>query len=262
MTLLDTVLVRVDCHAPNGSPDNARFAVSYYRGGSPTGVGNGAYLTTTDEGSGDVPIINQWNSSGRPISVEHISTGRYRVRMPGQAPQPRGGTVQVTAFGDSSDYCKVGSWEVDGSAVEAGVRCFNTSGAPSDSLFSLFYSPTRAAGGLSGGHVWANNATSSEYNPMDNYEYTHKGGFGEITTQTTAYRNGTGLYQIRYPGLSVTGSPALVTAYGTTSEYCKISNWLPSGADTLVTIRCFTAAGSAVNTRFVSGYANVEHAAL
>jgi hypothetical protein len=262
LALLGSAAVRVDCLKPNGALADARFVVSYFRAGSPTGIGNGAYLTTTDEGSGEVPMVNQWNSSGAPNSVERISSGRYRVRLPGQVPQPRGGTVQLTAFGDSSAHCKVASWFTEGDAVIVDVRCFDTTGAASDSLFSLFYSPERAAGGLSGGHVWANDATATEYNPFPYYEYTHKGGYGEIATSSTAYRTGTGIYQVRYPSLSAIGSTALVSAYGTTADYCKISSWGANGSDALVTIRCFNATGSAVNTRFVSGYASGDFSVL
>lgn len=262
ISLWSAATVRVDCHAPNGALADSKFVVSYVRKGSPTGVGEGAYLTTTDEGSGVVPIINQWNSSGEPNSVERLSAGRYRVRMPGQLPRPRGGTVQVTAFGASSDSCKVASWGTNLDAVTAEVRCFDTSGVASDSLFSLFYTPEHAAGGLSGGHAWANDATTNQYSPPSFYEYTHKAGIGEIAASTTAYRTGTGAYQVRYPALSTTGSTTLVTAYGTTADYCKLSGWSSSGTDSLVTIRCFNASGNAVNTTFVSGYANVDFTVL
>jgi hypothetical protein len=215
-------------------------------------------LTTTDEGSGVVPIVNQWNSSGGPNSVNRVSAGRYDVRLPGQLPRPRPGTVQVTAFGAGSDHCKVGAWSTSGDAVTVDVRCFDTSGTPSDSLFSLYYTPEHAAGGLSGGHAWANDATTASYSPSATFEYTHKAGVGEIGTSTTATRTGLGLYQMRYPSLSSTGSTALVTAYGTTSDYCKLSSWAASGSDSVVNIRCFNAAGTPIDTRYVSGYANYD----
>ena len=259
-SVLTTGTAYVDCHAPNGAAADSRFAVSYVRNGSPTGIGKGAYVTTTDEGSGVVPIVNQWNSSGEPNSVEKLATGRYRVRMPGQAPRPRGGTVQVTAVGSSSDDCKVASWGVstDGKGINAEVRCFDTTGAASDSLFSLAYSTTVVAGGFSGGHVWANDSTASQYSPSSSYEYTQIAGTGELAASTTAIHVSTGVYQVQYPALSDTGSTALVTAYGSSSDYCKLSSWTENGQGSIVGVRCFNAAGTPVNTQFVSGYASVD----
>jgi hypothetical protein len=152
----------------------------------------------------------------------------------------------------------VGSWSASGNAVTVDVRCFDTSGTASDSLFSLYYTPEHAAGGLSGGHAWANHETTASYSPSATFEYTHKAGVGEIATSTTASRASTGVYQMRYPSLSATGSTALVTAYGTTSEYCKLSSWTASGNDSVVNMRCFNAAGSPVDTKYVSGYANYD----
>ena len=260
LTLFSSATARVDCHGPNGALKDSRFVVSYVRKGSPIGVGKGAYLLTTSEASGIVPVVNQWNSTGAPNSVERLSVGRYRATLPGQMPRPRGGTVQVTAYGSSSDYCKVGSWSPSGDAITVDVRCFDTTGAASDSTFSLFYTPEHAAGGLSGGHAWANDASDAEYSPSSSYEYTHKGGSGESATSTTAYRLGVGHYQIRYPFLSTTGSTALVTAYGTSANQCKIGSWTANAGDALVTVRCFNAAGNPVDTQFVSGYANVDFA--
>jgi hypothetical protein len=134
----------------------------------------------------------------------------------------------------------------------------STRAAPSDSLFSLYYTPEHAAGGLSGGHAWANDATAASYSPSGTFEYTHKAGVGEIVTSTTATHSATGIYQMRYPSLSAAGSTALVTAYGTTSDYCKLSSWTTVGSDAVINMRCFDAAGAPVNTRYVSGYANYD----
>ncbi|HWU89594.1 MAG TPA: hypothetical protein VN253_20170 [Kofleriaceae bacterium] len=68
-----------------------------------------------------------------------LSTGRYFMRhtiMPAV-----GSTVHVTArnYPGAADYCKVESWISWTNGVEVKTRCFNASGAPTDSQYAESY---------------------------------------------------------------------------------------------------------------------------
>ncbi|MCG8417159.1 MAG: serine protease [Proteobacteria bacterium] len=254
-----TLRVYVDCRTPAGALVNTQFVSSYVRNGVPSGAPDEAYLWANNATAASYTpsATYQWNSGGGLNTIQRTGIGAYAVTLPDQAPAPRGGTVQVTGYGDTGDYCKVGNWSPSGTSMRINVRCFDTSGAAVDSRFTLYYSSTRAAGGLSGGHAWANNATSASYNPSPNWEYTEIFSSGEVAAPTTATRTGTGLYSMTYPSLSPFGSTALVTAYGYSSEYCKIRYWGGSGSVS-VSIGCFDASGASVDTQYVSGYANTQ----
>jgi hypothetical protein len=112
--------------------------------------------------------------------------------------------------------------------------------------------PPRASGGLAGGHAWADQPATASYAPSDNYEYI---SINASTSHVAASRSAVGTYALVYPELASTGSSALVTAYGSTSDYCKVASWLGSADGTMVNVRCFNAAGAPVDSRFISNYA-------
>jgi V8-like Glu-specific endopeptidase len=244
----------VDCYTPAGAPANSRFIASYVKKGASVASKSGAYLLlTSPSATTSTPSMTyQWNSQGHPNRVDRTSTGAYRAILPGQAPADRGGTVQVTAHGATSAHCKVASWGASGTDVNVSVRCFDAAGAPVDAPFSLFYSPTRASGGLAGGHAWADQPATAAYSPSADYEYI---SINSNAAHVSATRSGTGVYALSYPELASTGSSALVTAYGTTPDYCKVASWLGDEDNTTVNVRCFNAAGAPVDSRFVSNYA-------
>jgi hypothetical protein len=86
-----------------------------------------------------------YNATGRAAanSVVRTAVGTYTVTcrgVGGGAPWGPGGHVQVTAYGlEDADYCKVGSWVTGGADFSATVRCYNHTGAASDSRFDLLF---------------------------------------------------------------------------------------------------------------------------
>lgn len=105
-------------------------------------------------------------------------------------------------------------------------------------------------------YVWSNNSTSAlgvPYTPSLSYQFNTTGATNRIT------RLGTGWYEVRFPFLGPLGT-ALVTAYGGTTDRCKISHWtgvagsVPNSTDTVLYVRCYTRTGNAVNSRFTASY--------
>jgi hypothetical protein len=79
----------------------------------------------------------QANSTGALNTVTRYGVGFYRVDMPGLTDV--GGTVDVTAHGDDSSTCKVLSWGPLGNGQSVNVTCFDASGSPVDTPFTVLY---------------------------------------------------------------------------------------------------------------------------
>jgi hypothetical protein len=97
------------------------------------------------------------------------------------------------------------------------------------------------------GYVWADKPTESKYTPTEAYSYNSSGGEIEIS------RRSTGRYKVTFYGLGggkIAGGNVQVTAYGPGNEYCKVEFWISGGPDFIVNVRCFTASGNPVDTRF------------
>lgn len=245
----------VNCFTAAGAPVNTQFSIAYVRK-SGTGATSEAYLWANEpESASYTPSASyQFNSSGAQNSISRTGEGVYAVTLPNQT--AASGTVEVTAHGAGSDYCKVASWTQSGAGVIVNVRCFDATGSPSDSRFTLnFASAAHINGGNSYSYAWANNATSAAYTPHLSYQKGYIGGdVGDIATDITAGRVSTGLYYVDLPAMSATGSNVQVTAYGTGSEHCKVSGWSGGTYDTTAQIRCFDADGDPTDTRFVIVY--------
>jgi hypothetical protein len=192
------------------------------------------------------PSTYQWNStSGVAVnSITRSGVGSYTVNLPGLGASS--GTVLVTAYGSTTDYCKVVNWGPNHTSQAINVHCFTNVGAPADSQFTLSYSNGNT--GNSRGYAWANEPTSPSYTPSTSYQGNTTGATNTIT------RSGVGAYQVIFPNLAAAAGHAQVTAYGAGSERCKVAGWGPSGGAQAVSVRCFTAAGAAADTLFTITY--------
>jgi hypothetical protein len=99
------------------------------------------------------------------------------------------------------------------------------------------------------GYVWANDATSASYTPSTQYQRNVTGALNTIE------RTGTGAYTVHFTKLGIYyGGTVDVTAYGSGSETCKVQNWGPTLSDQKVHVRCYDAAGNAVDTQFTASF--------
>jgi hypothetical protein len=97
-----------------------------------------------------------YNASGGRNTIGRMGIGAYAVRFGGLGGAGRGrGHVQVTAYGASSDTCKVESWDVPSAAPRdfiVHVRCFSPNGSPTDSQYTVlagWFSQAGSSPGLS-----------------------------------------------------------------------------------------------------------------
>ncbi len=81
--------------------------------------------------------LDRYSSSGGRISVRRLGTGRYEVSFAGM---PAGGGAQVTALGGSERrVCVIAGITTSAAPPRVKVSCFDGSGAPRDTRFTLAY---------------------------------------------------------------------------------------------------------------------------
>jgi hypothetical protein len=190
--------------------------------------------------NGSVGYPWAYATSNLTITSSNTGTGTYVVNFPGIG--GAGGNVQVVAYGSGSERCKVSSWGSTGTTENVYVSCTTAAGAPVNTNFVVHF--VRPPGTGPGAFLWADQPSTASYNPSASYSWNSTGGVNRIT------RSSAGVYTAYLPGLAVSGGTFQVTAYGSSADHCKIQSWGPSGTDQSVTVRCFNAAGAAVDTYF------------
>jgi hypothetical protein len=194
----------------------------------------------------DQPTTDRYFASGP--RAHNDTAGRIEIRRGGVGSyivhfdrfehlSPGGGHVQVTAVGSVARDCKVTGWV----GVDVGVRCFDASGAPADSVFSLLHlRPSIYADHVA--FAWANDPTAAVYAPSESYGHNP---FDPIKIQ----RQGTGRYRVEFRRHSEEGPTfghPQVTAYGNDSHRCQVQRW----SSDFVYVDCYDVSGAPVDTRF------------
>src|SRR5262249_44712191 len=113
-----------------------------------------------------------WNSSGVANSVAHGGAGVYKVTLPSS--DTSGGSFEVTAYGLGPEHCKLQNWvpSADGKGVVATVLCFDATGSPLDTRFSLHYLQNHSVRIFdAGGYAWGDNPTASSYTPSPSFAF-------------------------------------------------------------------------------------------
>lgn len=248
-----TLNANVSCYTPAGALADSRFVISYRKKGSSRGGYTGAYVwNNLSTSSGITSPTYQWNSTGALNRVTRNSAGSYRVSLPGLGLAAHGGTVQVSGYATTGS-CKVANWFPSGTTLDINVNCRNSAGAFADAMFTLSFDTFNAAAGSSAGFAWANDAASAMYTPSTTYSRVSRSNVVQAGT-ITARRSALGEYSMAYPVLNGgAGTSALVTAYGSGANYCKVRFW--GGAPATVNVGCYTTAGALVDTQYVSNFA-------
>lgn len=171
--------------------------------------------------------------TGDPAEVAELSTGYYRVTLPGLSDLPGGKNVQVNAWG-LPGYCNVVDWAGD----DVRVQCYDSAGVPAGAFFTVY-----VAGDEDDAFVWADQPTSSYYEPHANWAQNPAGA------APTATRHGAGDYTVSFPGLSSIWAigNVQVTAYGHSNDArCKVRSW---GSES-VNVLCWTPGGAPADSKF------------
>ncbi|SNS62935.1 hypothetical protein [Actinoplanes regularis] len=248
--------VLVNCVDEHGVPADSGFALRFLQAFA--GTGTLAYLRY-DLGAATpfFPAANySFNSFNAPNSVERRGRGVYEAYLQGvqrSAESRMPGVVKVTPVGDAVQVCNPAVWYpyhqettgVDSMFVK--VECFDASGAPVDSGFTLTYSVDLAAPPgiiVKGAQLWTDDAGARRYTPNSLYQFTSAGRLAMVE------RRSTGDYLVKMPDAALTdGGHTQVSAYHT-SATCH-PDAVPAQRDGAVTVRvrCL-ASGTPVDARF------------
>jgi hypothetical protein len=238
-------IVNVSCHKVGGPLDATAFSAIFDSSTGPVGPGSFGYVNSTAGGA----LISQYNSAGAGNTVLHTGAGQWTVNFPGVAsPGPMDGSLQATAVSSPGApmRCKILAWASGGGGQTVKVNCYNPAGVLTDSQFTLTYQYLRALyGGFAPpkyfGYLW-NQPVGGPVST--NYNNPVGPGANVLTPGVLA--------TVKFPALAVLPDDIQVTGYGSTSDFCGLTNpWTHAGPDTIARdVNCFTNAGAAVASGF------------
>ncbi len=247
--------VNIGCFSPNGSASDGKFTVLFYKEKRGIVWDDGYVWADRPSAPFYTPSsAYQWNSKNRTNKVRRTRQGNYEVQFPGL--NQLGGTVLVTAYGTTPDRCKVKNWSQTGNDTIVRVGCFDTTGRPVDTKYTLSYMSDVALGVKfseeqhDGGFLWANNPDTPSYAPSKTYQLNSAGPDHKVT------RLAEGTYIAHLPNLKpLNKSTSLVTAYGGGREYCTINRWNSDGnGGTKARVQCFNTFGNRADSKFTLLY--------
>jgi hypothetical protein len=153
--------------------------------------------------------------------------------------------VKVTP--EQGNLCNVSSWGSNDVEVTVFVRCFDLDGSPTNSHFTMTYANkvNLLGNGKGYAYAWANKSSSPSYTPDTRYSASKPAGDITIT------RSGTGIYTVHLAGAGTAiRSHVQLTAYGNTSNQCRVQGWEPSGTGQAIGVECYEVDGDPADTRF------------
>jgi len=231
-------VVTISCYKVGGAPDFTAFSLIFSSSSGP-GVGAFGYVNALPSGA----LVSQYNAAGLGNTVAHTGLGQWTVKFPGLGtPGPMDGGLQATAVSPPTvpARCKVLNWNSSTGGQVAQVTCFDATGAPADSQFTLTYQYQRSLYGASippkyYGYLWNKPAVGP---PSTNWNSILGAGANTVTPGT--------LSLVTFPKIGATPDDIQVTAFGQGSDFCGMNfPWTHSGFDTVVhDVNCFTNAGA------------------
>lgn len=236
----------VRCDNLAGTPKDSAFTASFtnlrttaHEFGYRSGVGGAVWAHNSESGA---------------VTTAHEGTGAYRVTFDGLGGEP-GGTVQVTATGQSTSWCKVADWYPDEqvSARHVLVRCFTPAGQPVDSEFTTTFVET---GSLMGDQVPRPGLRSAYARVMADLTVPAPWTSPRLPAHpfsAQGMKGAAGYLEVVTP-LNVVDplgeGYAHVTATGPDPVSCGTGGW----GGNWIYARCFTPAGVTVNAPFTVAY--------
>lgn len=245
---VDRTILRITvlCSAPDGTPVDSRFAVSFTRN-EQTAAGQLAHVRVTATGAVSTSVPYNYNSSGAQNTAERLDVGQYRVDLPNLG--TNGGHVVVDAWTHTVVSCTAQRWGPDGTTQRVLVACTDGDGQPADATFALTYvNGTNLHGRVADhGYALADRPTAAAYLAPSAYSANTAGGVNRIR------RLDVGRYNVRFEGLGAPGGHFQVNAVGSNAR-CDVRNASDVDADAVVRVQCRTPAGVPVDSRFSASW--------
>ncbi|MET8177108.1 hypothetical protein [Streptomyces clavifer] len=242
--------VYVNCYRPGGAPDNSTFTVLYTSSSGTPATPSGSYGYLYSDTSGIA--LTQYNSTGAVNSVSHGATGVWKAWLPGLGLSSQAGNLQVTAVDTRQGArCKVSDWAPGTAGQTVQVACYDASGAPYDTRWTLSYSHLRAVHGpafppKAFGYLWYNGSLPTLTNYNSSGAANTLGGSGAP-------------FVVTMPSIAVPSDTAQTTAYGRGADYCGLhAPWDRSSGTVRLYVSCFGPGGAPVKVPFFTAYTSAR----
>jgi hypothetical protein len=150
--------------------------------------------------------------SGAPARVHRWKRGDYIALLPGFVASDSA-NVQVSAYGSTRNHCNVAAW---GSRYVR-VQCWSPEGTPSDDRFSLLVTAE-----LSDAWVHADRPTEDSYQAVVANNPADADPPAGARNGVLIERQGTGVYEVQFPGLSGIGNVQVTPAGWNNDSRCSV----------------------------------------
>jgi hypothetical protein len=236
------------CFDASGAPANLYATVVAI--GSGTLSGRSAFGWVSSAGaSAEASSGYRHHPLGRSIFSERLAIGSYVVRFAGlqrAAAGDREGVI-VNAYGTAGHVCQPGAPTSTATGLEVAVRCFDATGAPTDTPYTILL-VDGARPGAKLGFALADQPTVASYAPANSAVR----GTGSVQIQ----REALGTWLVGFTGFTRSGDlkeSFLVSPVGATPGRCWIDVWGSSttpGGTSNVRVSCSTVTGAPADIPF------------
>jgi hypothetical protein len=206
--------IYVRCYDPAGALADSAYTVIAYGVNRTTTANVAAYAWANQPSLASyTPSTSSYNSGGGAIAAARSAVGTYAISFSGL--NLSDGAVKVTANG-TGHHCNVLGYSV----TTVDVRCYDSSGALSDSTYTVLvvlnnYPLLSSVAG----YAWADQPTSASYTPNAAHSYNARGG------DIVVNRNAVGRYTMTFADL--TAGNVQVSPFGSSAR-CGVTS-VPSG---------------------------------
>jgi hypothetical protein len=203
------------------------------------------YALISDGDAATVSAPYSLNPGVGAVTAARTGIGTYTVTFPSATVGPSGGlstgwTVQASAYGSNTNYCKMQSW----GGAQAFVACYNAAGSPANSPFTVL--GVSIANDKDIYFALANQPTTASYSPDPNYVYNPGGA-------VTIRRENVGVYLVSFQGQSLStqtiNGTVQVNAFGSDNVFCFAS--AVNATNEPILVSCANPAGNPVDSLFV-----------
>ncbi|HET7013478.1 MAG TPA: hypothetical protein VFI65_06190 [Streptosporangiaceae bacterium] len=167
---------------------------------------------------------HQYNSAGKPNTVEHLGTGIFQVILGGPKTTGRRGIVKVSSLQPSNGGCQLMGWQGFADGVVVDVNCYNYPHTLADRHFVVTYATASSLMG-SNNQVAANAFAADSapvYQPAVQYDSAHG-------AKVTIVHYQTGSYEVLPAGsagnVAKFGGDVQVSAVGNKGQFCITNGW-------------------------------------
>jgi hypothetical protein len=232
------VNVYVRCFDTTGALADAMF-VAHFTNRTVAG-GNFAYFWAnqpTAAGPYQPAAGYAYDSTGVPTQIQRQGVGDYVVYVNALSDlyptDHNDGHLQVTAYNVNAVQCGM-RVAADENPTPLAVRCFDASGNPADSRFTVSYS-------YGVGVLGTTPARGNAYVRNHFADPPYVDGWWNAGGEPTVTHVATGRYQVRFPLLATQFGYATVSSQEVNGDYCHVSSWNRNlvTLEQLVNVRCY-----------------------